>query len=139
MYNKISSLILNSGKASGLADIYVAQPDSLKEELAGKTFIIADLSLKKDEGRKVMDFLISHLEENYYNDGKILLRDKIEGLKIENIFEAAISKTNQELADFLAKERIRLNPSASSLTIGVVCENKLHFSGFATQSRPVGL
>jgi hypothetical protein len=130
MYNKISSLILNSGKASGLADIYVAQPDSLKEELAGKTFIIADLSLKKNEGRKVMDFLISRLEENYYNDGKILLRDKIEGLKIENIFEAAISKTNQELADFLAKERIRLNPSASSLTIGVVCENKLHFSGF---------
>lgn len=130
MYNKISSLILNSGKASGLADIHVAQPDSLKEELAGKAFIIADLSLKKNEGRKVMDFLINRLEENYYNDGKILLRDKIEGLKIENIFEAAISKTNQELLEFLTKERIRLNPSASSLTIGVVCENKLHFSGF---------
>ncbi len=130
MYNKISSIILNSGKANGLSDVFIAQPDSLKENLAGKVFIIADIGGKKAEGRKVLDFLISSLNETYYNDEKILLRDKIEGLKIENIFEAAISKTNKNLTDFLAQEKIKLNVAAINLTIGVVYENKLYFTGY---------
>ena len=130
MYNKISSLILNSGKANGLSDVFIAQPDSLKESLAGKVFIIAEIAGKKTDGRKVFDFLISSLDENYYNDEKILLRDKIEGLKIENIFEAAISKTNKSLSEFLALEKIKLNATATNLTIGVIHENKLYFSGF---------
>jgi hypothetical protein len=130
MYNKISSIILNSGKANGLSDVYIAQPDSLKESLAGKVFIIAEIGGKKTDGRKVLDFLISSIDENYYNDEKILLRDKIEGLKIENIFEAAISKTNKNLSEFLTEEKIRLNTSATNITIGVIFENKLYFSGF---------
>lgn len=130
MYNKISSIILNSGKANGLSDVYLAQPDSLKESLAGKVFIIAEIGGKKSDGRKILDFLIASIDENYYNDEKILLRDKIEGLKIENIFEAAISKTNKTLSEFLAEARIRLNTSATNLTIGVIFENKLYFSGF---------
>jgi hypothetical protein len=77
MYNKISSIILNSGKANGLSDVFIAQPDSLKENLAGKVFIIADIGGKKAEGRKILDFLISSLNETYYNDEKILLRDYV--------------------------------------------------------------
>ncbi|MFZ4632496.1 MAG: hypothetical protein ACOYL8_04865 [Patescibacteria group bacterium] len=130
MYNKISSIILNSGKANGFSDVFVAQPDSLKESLAGKIFIIADIGGKKSDGLKVFDFLISSLNDNYYNDEKILLRDKIEGLKIENIFEAAISKTNKGLNEFLVIEKIKLNSSASNLTVGVIYENKLYFSSF---------
>ncbi|MFA5131099.1 MAG: hypothetical protein WC467_01615 [Patescibacteria group bacterium] len=130
MYNKISSIILNSGKANGLSDVYIAQPDSLKESLAGKIFIVADIAGKKTEGRKVLDFIISSLQETYYNDEKILLRDKIEGLKIENIFEAAISKTNKNLSEFLNDAKIKLNPLATNLTIGVLFENKLYFSSF---------
>ncbi len=130
MYNKISSIILNSGKANGLSDVFIAQPDSLKENLAGKVFIIADIGGKKAEGRKILDFLISSLNETYYNDEKILLRDKIEGLKIENIFEAAISKTNRNLTEFLAEQRIKLNVAATNISIGVLYENKLYFSGY---------
>ena len=130
MYNKISSIILNTGKATGFSDVFVAQPDSLKESLAGKVFIISDISGKKNDGRKIFDFLISSLDNNYYNDEKILLRDKIEGLKIENIFEAAISKTNKSLGEFLTTEKIKLNISLTNVTIGVIFENKLYFSGF---------
>lgn len=130
MYNKISSIILNSGKVNGLSDVFIAQPDSLKESLAGKVFIIAEIGGKKSEGRKVLDFLIANIHENYYNDEKILLRDKIEGLKIENIFEAAISKTNKKLGEFLIEEKIKFNSSTTNLTIGVIFENKLYFSGF---------
>jgi len=130
MYNKIAPIILNSGKASGLSDVFVAQPDSLKESLAGKIFIIAELNGKKTDGRKILNFLISSLNDTYYNDEKILLRDKIEGLKIENIFEAAISKTNKNLAEFITKEKIKINIAGANLTVGVIYENKLYFSSF---------
>jgi len=130
MYNKISSIILNSAKAVGLSDIFVAQPDILKENQAGKIFVVADIGGKKIEGQKIFDFLIMALSDNYYNDEKILFKDKIPGLKIENIFEAAVTKTNRDLADFLVNERIRLNPATTNLTIGVVYENKIYFANF---------
>lgn len=130
MYNKIASIILNAARADGLSDVFVAQPDALKENLAGKIFLLAEVGGKKAEGRKLFDFLVAALGDNYYNDEKILFRDKIEGLKIENIFEAAIAKTNRQLADFLISEKIRLNPAATSITLGLVYENKLYFSNF---------
>lgn len=130
MYNKISSLILNSAKSAGLSDVFVAQPDSLRENLAGKVFLLAEIGAKPTEARRIFDFLIESLEENYYNDEKILLRGKIEGLKVENIFEAALTKINKNLTEFLAAEKIKLNPAETNLTLGVIHENKLHFANF---------
>lgn len=130
MYNKISSIILNSAKAIGLGDVFVAQPDTLKESQAGKIFILSEIGGKKVDGQKIFDFLIEALDNNYYNDEKLLFKDKIPGLKIENIFEAAVTKTNRDLADFLVSERIRLNPVATNITIGVVYENNIHFANF---------
>jgi len=130
MYNKIASIILNSGKTTGLSDVFVSQPDALKENLAGKIFVLAEIGGKKAEGRKIWNFLIASLNDNYYNDEKILLRDKIEGLKIENIFEAALTKTNKALGEFLLAEKLRLNPLATNISLGVIYENKLHFSSF---------
>jgi len=130
MYNKIASIILNSAKADGLSDVFVAQPDSLKENLAGKIFVLAEIGGKKADGRKIFDFLVTALNDNYYNDEKILFRGKIEGLKIENIFEATVAKTNKNLADFLVLEKIKINPTATNITLGVIYENSLHFAGF---------
>ena len=130
MYHKISSIILNTGRASGFGDIFISQPDVAKESLAGKFFVIAEVEGKKTEARKIFEFLIGSLEETYYEDEKIFLRDKIEGLKIENIFEAAVSKTNKNLLDFLKFEKIKINPQATNLTIGVIFENKLYFSNY---------
>lgn len=130
MHNKIASIILNSAKASGLSDVFVAQPDAVKESLAGKIFLLAEIGGKKSDGRKIFDFLIFALTDNYYNDEKILFRDRIEGLKLENIFEAAIAKTNKDLLDFLADQKIRINPETTSITLGVIFENKLHFANF---------
>jgi len=130
MYNKIASIILNSAKTASLSDVFVAQPDALKENLAGKIFVLAEIGGKKTDGRKIFDFLVLALKDNYYNDEKILFKDKIEGLKIENIFEAAVAKTNKNLAEFLISEKIKINPAATSLTLGVIYENKLHFANF---------
>lgn len=130
MYNKIASLILNSSKFNGICDVFIAQPDSLKETLAGKIFVLAEIGGKKNDCRKIFDFLVTDLNNSYYNDEKILLRDKIEGLKIENIFEAALAKTNKALSEFLLEEKIKINPAVTNLTVGVIYENKLHFSSF---------
>jgi len=130
MYNKIAPIILNAGKNAFFSDVYVAQPDSLKENLAGKIFILAEINAKKNEGRLIFNFLIEALENYYYNDEKILLKEKIEGLKLENIFEAALTKVNKDLNEFLINEKIKINIPASSITIGVVYESKLYFSGF---------
>ena len=130
MYNKLAAIILNSAKSSGLSDVFIAQPDAAKENLAGKIFVLAEIGGKKNEGKKIFDFLVKSLSDNYYNDEKILFREKIEGLKLENIFEAAVAKTNKSLTEFLDNEKIRINPETTSLTLGLVYQNKLHFAGF---------
>ena len=130
MFNKISSFNVQSDKNNSWNEVFVAQPDSLKENLAGKIFILAEFSGKKNDGEKIFNFLVSSLEENYYNDEKLLLKEKIEGLKTENIFEAALAKTNIALNHFLEEEKIHLNPNSANLTIGVVFENNIHFSNF---------
>ncbi len=73
MYNKISQIVLNSGRANGVSDVFVAQPDALKESLAGKIFIIAEIEGKKTDSHKILDFLIASLEDNYYNDEKNII------------------------------------------------------------------
>ncbi len=130
MFNKLSSFNIKSDNHNFWNEVFVAQPDSLKESLAGKVFVLAEFSNRKNEGQKIFDFLVSSLDENYYNDEKLLLKDKIEGLKTENIFEASLAKTNLALGNFLAAEKITLDPNKTNLTIGVVYENNIHFSSF---------
>jgi len=131
MYNKIASIILNSGKNHNYAgEVFVSQPDSNKERLAGKIFVLAEMDGKKNETQKIINFLVNIFDYNYYGDEKILLRDKIEGLKIENIFETVLAKVNQGFAEFLQEEHLKISPSNTNLTLGVIYENKIYFSNY---------
>ena len=129
MYNKIAPIILNSGKTPGASTVFISQPDAQKEKIAGKAFLLAEIGGKKNEADKIIKFLINELEDNYYDD-KLLLIGKIDGLKVENIFEATIGKINHNLEEFLSEHKIKLNTSATSITIGSIFENKLHFSSY---------
>ncbi len=131
MYHKISSLMLNLGKSSsGHREVFVAQPDNVTENMAGKVFILFELDTKKSEAKKIMDFLVNGVDEFYYQDEKIFLRDKIEGLELENIFEAFLTKLNKALIEFLLNEKIRVKTNDFNITIGLVFENQLIFSNF---------
>lgn len=130
MTNKISSFNLKSDSNNAWSEVFVAQPDSLKESLAGKIFVLAEFAGKKNDGEKIFNFLVSSLEDTYYNDEKLLLKEKVEGLKTENIFEASLVKTNIALTEFLEMEKLMVNPKSTNLTIGVVFENRIHFSNF---------
>lgn len=131
MYHKISSLMLNLAKSSsGHREVYVAQPDNLTQQVAGKVFILFELEAKKADAKKIYDFLINGIDQYYYQDEKIFLRDKIEGLKLENIFEAFLTKLNRALSEFLISENIRVKSSDFNITIGLIYENQLFFSNF---------
>ncbi len=129
MYNKIASITLNSGQKSNTAnEIFIAQPDANKESLAGKLFVLIEIDSKKAEALKIINFLVNNINNNYYHNEKIILRERINTLKIEHIFETALAKTNLALSEFLSKEKIKINPNDLNITIGVIHENNLHFS-----------
>ena len=131
MYYKISSLVLNAGKhQNGSWEVFIAQPDAVKESLAGKLFLLAEIDGKKNDTKKVIDFIITRLDDFYYNDEKIFLQDKIEGLTLDNIFEAALTKLNKALLEFISLEKIVLRAEDTNLVLGLVFDNKLLFSNF---------
>jgi len=129
MNYKIAQFILTPPQHSQSAlEIYVAQPDADKEALAGKLFALFEVESSKAASLKIINFLINSLNHNYYQNEKMILRERVSTIKIEHIFESALAKTNKKLAEFLQAEKIKLNPEILNLTIGVVYNDSLHFA-----------
>ena len=131
MYYKIAQLILTPGqKANSTNEIFVAQPNANKENLAGRLFILIGIESKKADNLKVINFLIDRLNHNYYQNEKLILCERIKGLKPEYIFESALAKTNKNLAEFIHAEKIKLDLSLINVTVGVIYKNSLHFTNW---------
>ena len=130
MHYKIAQLILRGAekKAGTTNDVYIAQPDSEKENLAGKLFFLVEIESKTANDLKVLNFLIQDLEHNYYQNEKLILREKNQNIKIEHIFELALAKTNKNLNDFLGETKINFHLDSINAIIGVIHENDLHFA-----------
>jgi len=129
MNYKIAQFILTPSQRNELVhEIYVAQPDANKEALAGKLFALIEIESKKSDSLKIINFLINTLSHSYYQNEKMILRERVSSIKIEHIFESALAKTNKKLAEFLQSEKIKLNPDSANITIGVIYNDSLHFS-----------
>ena len=129
MYYKIASILLNSERQNAsISDIFVSQPDASKEDLVGKLFILAEIESQKSEAAKILTFLINNISFNYYQNEKVILKERIETISIENIFESALAKTNSDLLEFLTEEKIKISPYAFNLTVCVLYKNELYFS-----------
>ncbi|MBL7058112.1 hypothetical protein ISS03_02125 [Patescibacteria group bacterium] len=129
MYYKLSPLILTPGQNSNfISEVYVTQPDSRKEAVAGRAFIVIEIESRKAEDLKIVNFIIESFCNNYYENDKILLREKTKAIFIEHIFESALANTNKKLLEFLHQEKIKFNPEFISATIGVIFENDIHFA-----------
>lgn len=128
MHYKLAQLILTPGKnASTTSDVFISQPDSAKEALAGKLFILIEIASKKQDNLKIINFLIDNINHNYYQNEKLLLREKISTLKIEHIFESALAKTNKNLADFIQQEKIKTDFESINVIAGIIFEDEIHF------------
>lgn len=129
MNYKIAQFIITPSRRHELIhEIYIAQPDANKEALAGKLFALIEIESKKADSLKIINFLINTLNHNYYQNEKMILRERVASIKIEHIFESALAKTNKKLAEFLQSEKIKLNPGLANITIGVIYNDSLHFS-----------
>jgi len=129
MRYKIAQLSLTAGnKAKSISEIFVAQPNSEKESLAGKLFILIEIESTDAGSVKLINFIINELENNYYKNEKIILREKIKSLKVEHIFESSLAKTNKNLSEFIRSERIKINTDSINAIVGVIHENMLHFT-----------
>ncbi|MBU4217140.1 hypothetical protein L6270_04915 [Candidatus Parcubacteria bacterium] len=128
MYNKIAQFSLSSKKANNINDIFVAQPDFNIEKIAGKLFIVMEIDTTYKNTPKIINFLNNTINSNYYQNEKIILREKISTLKIEHIFEASLTKTNKQFTEFLEREKIDFDFDTINATVGVIHENDIHFA-----------
>ncbi len=127
--HKIAQLISTPGrKSDSVCDIYVAQPDTNKEALVGKLFILAEIKGKKSAGLKLLNFIINNINFNYYQNEKIYLIEKISTLKPEHIFESSLAKANEQFNEFVASEKIRLSEMEINLTAGIIHDNNIYFT-----------
>ena len=123
---KLSQLLLSSSKKNSICDIYIAQPDSFKEELAGRLFIVIEINSLKHHYQKVKDFLINNIDKNYYQNEKIIIRERMPSITVEHIFEATLAKVNKNFADFLQDEKLKIDLNDLNITIGVIFEDEIH-------------
>ncbi len=130
MYYKIASILLNNEQKSGTAsDIFIAQPDNQKEALVGKLFILAEIQSTGSEAPKLLEFLINNINFNYYQNEKVILKERIESISLESIFESALSKTNKDLAEFITQQKMKISPYAFNISICVLYKNEIYFAG----------
>jgi hypothetical protein len=129
MYYKIASILLNNEQKSGVAsEIFIAQPDTQKEALVGKLFILAEVQTPGTDAAKLLEFLVGNLNFNYYQNEKVILKERIETISLESIFESALAKTNKDLAEFITQEKMKISPYAFNVAICVLYKNEIYFS-----------
>jgi hypothetical protein len=130
MYYKIASILLNNEQKSDAAsDIFIAQPDNHKEALVGKLFVMAEIQSAGNDAPKILEFLIKNINFNYYQNEKVILKERIETISLESIFESALTKTNKDLAEFITQEKLKISPYAFNVSICILYKNEIYFSG----------
>jgi hypothetical protein len=120
--------IIPNKKSSLLSEIFIAQVDLEKENLAGKLFILIEMEDENSYSAKILNLLIDNLSRNYYQSDKLILREKIYSLKPEHIFEAALAKTNKQFHEFLEEEKIKFPTKNINITAGLLYDNEIFFS-----------
>ncbi len=115
-------------RANSTSEVFVAQVDAHKEELAGKLFVLIEIESRKINDLKIVNFLIDTISHNYYQNEKMILKERVSTIKVEHIFESALVNTNKKLTEFLAQEKIKLNPELINATIGIIYQDNIHFT-----------
>lgn len=129
MQYKLAQLILPATqKTDSLGEVFVAQPDTLKEELLGKLFVILQINSNSSNDVRLANFLISELNKNYYQNDKAILRERLKSITIEQVFESCLAKTNKNIADQLLSKKIIVDLRKINITIGVIFGTEVHFS-----------
>lgn len=127
---KLAQLSLASTQNNtSVGEIFVAQTDLNKEGLLGKLFIIAENHSRESQDLKLINFLLTELNKNYYQNDKAIMRERLKSITIEQVFESCLAKTNKALHDQLTAKKLEINFNTLNVTIGVIHESAVYFSG----------
>lgn len=128
MHYKISELLIVPKSIKGSKNsIFIANPDLKKEILAGKLFVISEI--KSSVGEKIVTFLEKEINNCYYQNEKILFREKLQDLKVEHIFEESLTRVNKNFSAFLSREKISEKEIQNiNTTAGLISEDAIHFA-----------
>ncbi len=129
MSYKVAPLTVNPKQKSSLSSkVFVSQPSAEEELLVGRLFVLMEIDSSRVDDFAVADFIVKDMYRHYYENEQFFLRDKIANLKIDYIFEAALTKLNRGIAEFLEQEKIKLRSDALTIVIGVLHKNRLLFA-----------
>lgn len=129
MSYKVAPLTVNPKQKSALSSkAFVSQPSAEEELLVGRLFVLMEIDQSRAEEFALADFIVKEIYKHYYENEQFFLRDKIANLKIDYIFEAALTKLNRGIAEFLETEKMSLRPGSLNIVIGVLHKNRLLFA-----------
>lgn len=129
MNYKIAQLAISPDqKTDTISKIIISQPSAEQENLLGRLFIMLEFKSRQTELIRLANFLVEQIKTNYYRNEQIILLEKTASVKVEHIFESAISKLNQNIIEFLQAEKIKFSPANLNITIGIICHSQLHFA-----------
>jgi hypothetical protein len=129
MFYKIAELsIASNDSTTRNSDVFIAKPSAEKERLAGKLFILIEIDSKSKEVEKIINFLTNEINICYYQNEKILFREKLRDLKIEHIFEASLTKVNKKVSDFFTSEKINISIDKINISVGIINDNDIYFA-----------
>lgn len=129
MSYKVAPLTVNpKQKSSFMSKAFVSQPSAEEELLVGRLFVLMEIDQSRTEDFTLADFIVKEIYRHYYENEQFFLRDKIANLKIDYIFEAALTKLNRGIAEFLETQKISFRPGGLTMVIGVLHKNRLLFA-----------
>lgn len=129
MSYKVAPLTVNPRrKSSFLSKAFVSQPSAEEELLVGRLFVLMEIDQSRADDFALADFIVKDIYHHYYDNEQFFLRDKIANLKIDYIFEAAITKLNRSIAEFLETQKQTFQLGGLTMVIGVVHKNRLLFT-----------
>ncbi|MFH0951261.1 MAG: hypothetical protein V1765_02185, partial [bacterium] len=129
MNYKIAQLAVSpEQKTDTISKIFISQPAAEEEALLGRLFIVVDLKTNHPEMVRLVNFIIDQAKQNYYRNEQIILLQRTASVKVENIFESAIAKLNQNIVEYLTTEKVKFSVTNVNITVGVIYRNELHLA-----------
>ncbi|MFA6171729.1 MAG: hypothetical protein WC715_04775 [Patescibacteria group bacterium] len=119
--------LASRGNAKSFSDIFLAEVDVDKELRMGKLFVLVEIDSNRNDGLKLINFLLAEISKNYYQNERYFFKEA--GLlKIDHLLEAALADTNKALVKFSSEQKIPVIRKNFNLTVGVVHKDFLYFS-----------
>lgn len=111
-------LIYDPLKSRCTIHVYIAHPSATEEKILGRLFILTEIESNERINQDIINSIQETVKNNYYQG---------EELSIETIFEQALEKTNQKIAELISLYETNWLDK-TNIVIAILKDQDLHFS-----------